>query len=962
MSTPERPPPVEPSHGGWSGEPEPDPAGSAENIPATHRYTRGGLVGRGGMGRVYVAQDHGLGREVALKELDPSLKDVPRAVRRLAREAWITARLDHPSIVAVHDIGTLADGRPFYTMRLVKGRSLARALEGEPDRQALLRHVLAVAEAVASAHDAGIVHRDLKPANILLGGFGETQVIDWGLATPTPAAVARWASLPPMEDAGVVGTPTYMSPAQAAGASPDPRDDVWSLGIILREVLVAPGSSPPPDLLAVVARALAPPHERYPDADAFAADLLSWFEGRRVSAHTYSPRELLTRFVRAWRVPLGVAAVGLTLLAGAVGFGWWNAGQERDRARVAETQADAAREAAERNLARAWVEQAVAAEASGDRALAERRASAALSVVDDPQARGVLAAFGRAARPRVRAATQAPTCSWSSFVDDRTFLCSDGGQVAFWRVGEDHPVWTVPSGAVSGGWSLDRAHLLLWDVDGGATIVDPNTGAQGTRMPPNAYWLPQRTVRRPILGGAAWPPDGLPPPPCVGALNLLAFEADLDGFVGLCADGRLLRGTLSAGRYDVHPTGVSGDHEAASVLPLPDGDLLVGTLRGGLRRLDPTGGTRASTPTDRGSIVELQLAPDGASVAVSGTRGPVGVWSVATGRWLTDVPAARPRAIHFAADGTLLVNDGTIRRWALPTTSPPAALTFDAGIADVEVSADGEQVAIATGDGHVYVHSTTTGTRRQDLTLGAAVIKGVAFDGPDAVYASVLPNVGLVRADLLTGNTEVVAPGRPLRRLARLADGSVFGAALYQGLVLWPAAGALPHGDALVYSDVEPLPGAESVVTVDATGRVQLGHDAELTTVVTRPEARQADANASLVAVSTPNAIELYDHDGHLLRKLDGAELGDVSLSADGRLVAAGALDGRARVWDAATGELLAVLAGHNERISAVELAPDATWLVTGSWDHTIRFWDLTELRTPAAELEKRVRESWGEE
>ena len=134
MSTPERPgpglpPPVEPSHGGWSGEPEPDPAGSAENIPATHRYTRGGLVGRGGMGRVYVAEDHGLGREVALKELDPSLKDVPRAVRRLAREAWITARLDHPSIVAVHDIGTLADGRPFYTMRLVKGRSLARALE-----------------------------------------------------------------------------------------------------------------------------------------------------------------------------------------------------------------------------------------------------------------------------------------------------------------------------------------------------------------------------------------------------------------------------------------------------------------------------------------------------------------------------------------------------------------------------------------------------------------------------------------------------------------------------------------------------------------------------------------------------------------------------------------------------------------------------------------------------------------
>ena len=144
------------------------------------RYTRVGLLGVGGMGRVYLARDRRLGRMVALKEAhDPGL------ARRLAREVRVTAGLEHPGIVTVYDEGRGGDGRPFYTMRLMRGRALSRVLSERSSasgRLELLSHYLDACQALAYAHAQGVIHRDLKPANIMLGAFGETQVVDWGLA------------------------------------------------------------------------------------------------------------------------------------------------------------------------------------------------------------------------------------------------------------------------------------------------------------------------------------------------------------------------------------------------------------------------------------------------------------------------------------------------------------------------------------------------------------------------------------------------------------------------------------------------------------------------------------------------------------------------------------------------------------------------------------------------------------
>jgi serine/threonine protein kinase len=293
------------------------------------------------MGRVWAAEDRALRREVALKEVRPGVKDPAAAAARLRREAWITARLDHPGVIAVHDIGEDARGEPFYTMRLVRGRSLAAALQACPDldaRLGLLRALLAATEAVAAAHAVGLVHRDLKPDNILIGGLGETQVVDWGLAAPAGPLAARWAAegLPPA-GTGVVGTPGWMAPEQARGEPAGPASDVWALGAILHALLAGgpPAEAPPPpdappELVAVAARAMDPdPARRYPDAAALAEDLDRHFRGLRVRAHAYTSAELLQRFLVAWRVPIRVGLIGLIAVIGALLLGLRAAQAER---------------------------------------------------------------------------------------------------------------------------------------------------------------------------------------------------------------------------------------------------------------------------------------------------------------------------------------------------------------------------------------------------------------------------------------------------------------------------------------------------------------------------------------------------------------------------------------------------------------------------------------------------------
>ncbi len=268
------------------------------------RYVLGEMIGQGGMGVVYRARDRQLEREVAIKVLRLEL-DRPEWVARLQREARILARLEHPGIVAVHDVGVLPDGRAFYVMKWIRGQSLT-----EVARQAtvpeLLRVFIRITETVGFAHAAGVIHRDLKPANIMLGDFGEVLVLDWGIARvlgePEPQLVEVPETGAPESATApgtVLGTTGFMAPEQASGAVSliDQRTDVFALGKLLQAALEF-GSGPEATrpLQAIIHKAsAADPGCRYTGAEAMRADVLRFLDGLPVTAYRETFLERATR-------------------------------------------------------------------------------------------------------------------------------------------------------------------------------------------------------------------------------------------------------------------------------------------------------------------------------------------------------------------------------------------------------------------------------------------------------------------------------------------------------------------------------------------------------------------------------------------------------------------------------------------------------------------------------------------
>ncbi len=276
------------------------------------RYVIAEVLGEGGMGIVYRARDEVLGRSVALKVLRPDVSG-PGLAERLAREARILARLEHPGIVPVHDAGELSDGRGYYVMKLVRGERLDTLARARPLRE-VLRVFLRVCETVGFAHAQGIIHRDLKPANIMVGAFGEVLVLDWGIArvlsAPEPPPGGEGPATPETAAAEVtaagtvLGTPGFMAPEQAQGALDriDARTDVHALGAILGTLA---GDSAPRPLISIRARATSPaPEARYASAAELAADVARLMDGLPVLAHRETVAERLGRLYLRYQTPI----------------------------------------------------------------------------------------------------------------------------------------------------------------------------------------------------------------------------------------------------------------------------------------------------------------------------------------------------------------------------------------------------------------------------------------------------------------------------------------------------------------------------------------------------------------------------------------------------------------------------------------------------------------------------------
>jgi serine/threonine-protein kinase len=371
--------------------PPPEAPGDGPAVPG---YEILGLLGRGGMGEVYLARDPDLNRRLAVKVLQPRHRGQPELALRFREEAQVTGQLQHPGVPPVHEVGRLPDGRPFFAMKLIRGRALAELLKARPRPGDDLARFLAVFEqvcqAVAYAHSQGVVHRDLKPSNIMVGAFGEVQVLDWGLAKVLgqPVATSPDSTSPGPEGPGgvrtvrsgtagvesaagtVLGTLAYMAPEAARGEVEqlDERCDVFGLGAILCEVLTGQpphlGETPEAthlqaargdlaealgrldrcgagaELVRIAKECLAPQRAGRPrDAGEVAKELSAYLEGvearlRRAELDRAEAEVRAREERKRRRVQLAWAAVVLLLVGVSTGGAWrW---QQQRQARAAE--------------------------------------------------------------------------------------------------------------------------------------------------------------------------------------------------------------------------------------------------------------------------------------------------------------------------------------------------------------------------------------------------------------------------------------------------------------------------------------------------------------------------------------------------------------------------------------------------------------------------------------------------
>lgn len=894
---------------------------------ASQRYERRSTVARGGMGQVDVVRDRWLGRDVARKVV---LEDRPDD--RLVREAELTAGLDHPGIVTVLDTGTDEQGRRFYTMRLVRGASLATRLASAdlPARLAQLPALLAVARAVEYAHEAGIVHRDLKPDNVTVGQFGEVQLIDWGIA-------ARIG-----DDGRAEGTPPYADPDQLAGDRVAATHDVYALGRclehVLRGELPAPDTDFPPEvpaeLVAIVDQATQPiAEDRYADAGALADDLQAWLAGRPVSAHAYSPREHLQRAVRAYRRPLAVAGVASVVIAAVSVWTLVQTRRERDRALEAEA-------VASDRLAALLVEQGVAAFAEGRLAEAERAAAQALLHSDDPLGRGLLAADQRA-RPMLLSAGQLP-CEGVQLLSDGRLACPADEAVRV--LGADTETTLAAPGV--------EQVLLVGDH----LVTARTVSGQGRQLEMTFFQADGRRVRSVTVPLAALSAQG--PRLLVHHLygqTLSADGSDVSSWAPCPPTSPPM--ATPAWTPSGHPAWACEDHvawgEPLQVHPVEEGvaalgpwgeDLLVAFYDGTLARIGAEGEQwRVSIPGG----TSTRVLADAGLVVVAPERGGVALMDVRNGHWLGTLPTGQAPQLAVS-DGVLTVVTDRLRRWELPAPAIPPLLPMPGGVTSLAFAEDGslavgahDQVVLVTPDGQRVVSA-----QGPDCTP----VKDVAWLGERVLRGCATVSRPLALVDR-QGRTEEIGRALGAPRVVAGPDWGV--ASTYGQHHAWVD----PASETLRMVDTEV-----SWVDLESDGHTvwALGEDGRVRALTpgAGPAATGVGADGALGLAVAPGAVGFLLGEGRTVWRVDpsGEErwrrevperLTDLAWSPRGDLVAVGTLRGHTWVLEASTGEVVAELPGHDERVAAVAFSQDGGVLATGSWDHTVRRWRTDAMREP---------------
>ena len=938
------------------------------------KYMMVGEIGRGGMGIILNALDTDIRREVAMKVMSGD-HAIPREhIERFVEEVQVQGQLEHPHICPVHELGMDSNGRIYFTMKMVKGSSLAEEVKKarknslQPDARTLtgtLNTFLKICDGIAYAHSKGVIHRDLKPANIMVGDFGEVYVMDWGLAKILGRDDERRRGLVITDrteeadtmktmDGSVIGTPAYMPPEQAAGNvdGMDERSDIYSLGALLYELLTLEspftGASPwdiiqkvrqevpappseraprrdiPPELDAVVMKCMAKDiNERYQSINELKHDIELYLSGRPIESMQYSLWQIVRKWIdRNRTLALSSLAVALVIVVSfAVSY---------YRISISEQEARAKEREAKEKLVKSLISQ-------GDFHVQRRDMGKAVAAYRDARNLIIEKAFTR--------------FPYIDLLLWKARYCKGGyrEQVAsLYTMRTDSRVKAVafsPDGRLLATVGVDEL-IRLWDMK--------------TMSP-----LP------PIDNGG-------------DDIYCVAFSPD-SRYLATGDTDRTVRLWDIQNRSLLYPLKLHTDY-VTSVAFSPDGTMLASGDNAGyaiLWDLEEKRVIKSIHYKEKG-ITSLSFSPDGRLLATASQDETTRLWEARTGKPMGPLLGHQDdvNSVAFRPDSRTLVTgsrDKTVRIWDITQNTFLATLRGHAGeVTSVAVSPDGKTVASAGKDTTVRLWDTVHHKELSILRAHTNVVNTVAFSPDGTVLASGSEDMTVKLWDVKK-KEKIISIDNPEAEVETLAvspDGTILAAALYKritgpiqildavnGREITTISGHAGSVYALCFSpDGKTLASAgrdEQIKLWDAARGVNTGTLQErdslsiLFSKVTGEDKRNVFALAftpdgkHLVSGGQDRTLKLWDVANRELIKewKRSLEIKALTFNPDGTRLACALKDKFLEIRDFPSMNLLHELSIHEGHVFAAAFSPGGRRLATGGTDNVIKLWDAETMK-----------------